>query len=191
MNRPNCYNVSMTRAIALWITGLPGSGKSTLAQELKKAHPDFVVLTMDEMRKTVTPEPSYSDAERDLVYRGLVYTASVLVRQGHPVIIDATGNMRKWRELARTLIPAFGEIYLKCPPELCRQRERKRTETHGAPKDIYAKGERGWPVPGLSAPYEEPESPELLIETDRLSLPEAVSLADELIAKMRAGEKAT
>jgi len=179
------------KPIALWITGLPGSGKSTLAEALNNIHPDFVVLNMDEIRRTVTPEPSYSDAERDLVYRGLVYTASVLVRQGHSVVIDATGNMRKWRELARTLIPAFGEVYLKCPPDLCRRRERNRTDTHGAPKNIYAKGERGWPVPGLSAPYEEPENPELLIETDTLSLSEAVGLADELITKMRAGEKAT
>jgi len=164
----------------------PLDNRSAGKREEHPGHPDFVVLPMDEMRKTVTPEPSYSDAERDLVYRGLVYTASVLIRQGHSVVIDATGNMRRWRELARTLIPAFGEIYLRCPPELCRQRERKRTETHGAPRDIYAKGERGWPVPGLSAPYEEPENPELLIETDRLSLPEAVRLAEELIAKMRA-----
>lgn len=172
------------KPIALWITGLPGSGKSTLAEEIRKAHPDFVVLRMDEMRKVVTPEPTYSDTERDLVYRALVYAASLLVQRGHSVIIDATGNLRRWRELARDLIPRFGEVYLKCPTGLSKKRERKRLDAHGAPKDIYAKGEAGWPVPGVSVPYEEPTAPELLIETDKTSLPDTVNLVEELIAKM-------
>jgi len=43
--------------MAVWITGLPGSGKSTIADALKESHPDFVVLRMDDLRKTVTPEP--------------------------------------------------------------------------------------------------------------------------------------
>lgn len=169
---------------ALWITGLPGSGKSSLAERIKRAHPDFVILRMDEVRKIVTPEPTYSDTERDIVYRGIVYTASALVQQGHSVVIDATGNLRRWRELARKLIPGFGEIYLKCPAEICRMRERERAEAHGAPKDIYKKGEAGWPVPGISAPYEEPLNPELLIETDKTPLTEAVRLVEELIRKM-------
>lgn len=170
---------------ALWITGLPGSGKSTIAEEIKKLHPDFIILRMDELRKVVTPEPTYSDSERDIVYRCLVYTARTLVEHSHSVIIDATGNLRKWRDLARQLISKFGEVYLKCPVELCMARERQRLETHGAPKEIYKKGEAGWPVPGISAPYEEPLNPELLIEVDRTFIPEAVQMIEDLIRTLQ------
>jgi adenylylsulfate kinase len=171
--------------IALWLTGLPGSGKSTIAEEIKKRHPDFIVLRMDYLRKVVTPEPTYSEEERDMVYRCLVYTAAALVENGHNVIIDATGNLRKWRDLARQLIPKYGEVYLKCPVELCMTRERERLETHGAPREIYRKGQAGWPVPGISAPYEEPLNPELLIEADRTFPPEAVQKVEGLISRLQ------
>ncbi len=171
--------------VALWITGIPGSGKSTLAGEIGKRHPDFTILCMDELRKILTPEPTYSDEERDMVYRCIVYTASCLVANGSSVIIDATGNLRKWRDLARQLIPKYGEVYLKCPVELCMRRERERVDTHGAPRNIYKKGEAGWPVPGISAPYEEPLNPELLIEADRTFIPEAVQKVEDLIARLR------
>ncbi len=174
---------------ALWLTGLPGSGKSTIAEEIKKLHPDVVVLCMDELRKVVTPKPTYSERERDIVYRCLVYTARTLVVYGHTVVIDATGNLRRWRELARSMIPGYREVYLKCPVELCMLRERQRRETHGAPKGVYAKGQAGWPVPGVSAPYEEPLDPELLVEMDRTPLHEAVGLIEGLIGTTQRGSE--
>ena len=160
--------------IALWITGLPGSGKSTIADALKKSHPEFTVLRMDELRKTVTPKPTYSDSERDIVYRTLVYLSKTLTELGHDVIIDATGNLRKWRDLARQFIPRYLEVYLRCPIELCIQREKSRVETYKAPKDIYKKGGAGWPVPGMVVPYEEPLNPEIVIDTGGTSVEHAV-----------------
>ena len=167
--------------MALWITGLPGSGKSSVADAIKALHPDFVILRMDEMRKVVTPEPVYSDAEREIVYRSLVYLAKELADLGHTVIIDATGNKRRWRELARELIPQYAEIYLKCPVAECINRERQRQETRGAPKDIYKKGEQGWPVPGINVPYEESLSPEIIIDTGSTAIREAVELIEKKI----------
>ncbi|MBZ0155387.1 MAG: adenylyl-sulfate kinase [Alphaproteobacteria bacterium] len=168
-------------SLVIWLTGLPGSGKSTLADGLRNRFPDFVILRMDEMRKIVTPSPTYSEEERDMVYRALVFTAKTLSDLGHRVIIDATANRRKWRDLARQLIPGFREVYLKCSPASCEEREKARTDTRGAPRNIYQKGRAGSPVPGIQAPYEAPLCPELALETDTLTPEEAVSAIAGLI----------
>lgn len=151
----------------LWITGLPGSGKSTVALKVKALLPEVTILQMDELRKTVTPVPTYSDEEREHVYRALVYTAKTLYEAGHNVIIDATGNRRSWRLLARDLIPDYMEVYLECPVELCVKREKTRLDTHAAPAGIYEKGKEGWPVPGINVPYEEPDKPEIIIDAEK------------------------
>ncbi|HMK55271.1 MAG TPA: adenylyl-sulfate kinase [Dissulfurispiraceae bacterium] len=167
----------------IWITGLPGSGKSTVADAICSARPDFEILRMDDLRKFVTPQPTYSESEREIVYRALVYTAKWLSGFGNNVIIDATGNMRRWRDLAREIIPRYAEIYLKCQIEICRAREEARRESHGAPKNIYKKAAEGWPVPGVTAPYEEPLSPEITIDTERMSANDALPLILSLIEK--------
>ncbi len=169
--------------LVIWITGLPGSGKSTLADGIKERFPGFVILRMDEFRKIVTPEPVYSETERDIVYRSIVYTAKTLSTLDHCVIIDATGNMRKWRELARQLIPDFMEIYLRCPLPVCAEREVSRGDSHGAPKNIYAKGKAGWPVPGVQVPYEEPLSPELVLDMSSIFLEEAIAKTCEFVSR--------
>ncbi len=172
------------KGFALWITGLPGSGKSTLADRIKKLYPKFIILRMDEFRKVATPTPTYSDFERDIVYRSLVYLAKIMTEQGHNIIIDATGNLRIWRTLARRLIPKYAEIYLKCPLEICMKREGKRLKTHKAPRGIYKKGAKGWPVPGIQAQYEEPKKPEIVIDTTKLSIDESVKSIKKLIAQI-------
>jgi len=171
--------------IAIWITGLPGSGKSTIADEIKKIHPEFIILRMDELRKVVTPEATYSESERELVYRSLVYLAKILTEHGHDVIIDATGNLRRWRWLARQLIPRYAEIYLKCLIEICMEREKERIDTHEAPEEVYKKGAAGWPVPGMVVPYEEPLNPEIVIETDKASIEEIREMIDKEISRLK------
>jgi len=171
--------------MVLWITGFPGSGKSTLAEEIKKAFPEFIVLRMDELRKVVTPEPTYSEEERDIVYRALVFTAKVLSETGCDVLMDATGNLRKWRDLARGLLHGFAEVYLRCPIEVCIERESKRVEGRGAPPGVYKKGRAGWPVPGLSAPYEEPLNPEVSIDTSSSTPEEGLKAVAGLIRRLR------
>ncbi len=171
--------------IAIWITGLPGSGKSTVADSLKKAHPEFIILRMDEMRKIVTPEPTYSESEREIVYRSLVYLAKTLTELGHDVIIDSTGNLRRWRELARQLISRYVEVYIRCPIELCIEREKQRLEAHEAPEDIYKKGAAGWPVPGMVVPYEEPMNPEIVMDTDKTSVADIIARIRMEIARLK------
>lgn len=171
--------------MAIWITGLPGSGKSTIADAIVSEFPEFIVLRMDELRKIVTPDPTYSDTEREIVYRSLVYIAKKLSDLGHDVIIDATANFIRWRKLARQLIPGYMEVYLKCPVEICMEREKRRIKTREAPKDIYKKGAEGWPVPGVAVPYEEPENPEITIETDKIPLDEIVKIVANKISKLR------
>jgi adenylylsulfate kinase len=65
----------------LWITGLPGSGKSTVASAVKEKTPDSVMIRMDELRRIVTPQPTYSDSEREYVYRSLVCTGPLCILQ--------------------------------------------------------------------------------------------------------------
>ena len=179
MSRKLKYNIVMPYVI--WVTGMPGSGKSTLSTALKERVPDAVVLRMDDLRRIVTPEPDYSDREREHVYRAIVYTAQTLYGLGHNVIIDATGNRRSWRELARREIPDFVEVFAKCRVEVCIEREKTRTERHGAPKDIYDKGGKGAPVPGVNVPYEEPEQPEIVIDTEKEKPEEAADRIVKLI----------
>src|SRR6266700_1041473 len=109
---------------AIWITGLPGSGKSVLARgavaELEALGKRVVVLELDEIRKFLTPAPTYSATEGDLVYRTLVSMTRALVLAGVSVIVDATAHRRVWRDLARASIERFAEVQLECPIEVCR-----------------------------------------------------------------------
>lgn len=168
---------------AFWITGIPGSGKSTIAVALKALFPDFVILSMDELRTSMTPEPTYLDAERDMVYRCIVSLAKKLTELNHPVIIDATGHKRRWREHARKEITHYAEIYLNCPLETGMQRERMRLDRHGAPEHIYQKGEEGWPVPGIAVPYEVPLQPELEIDTENKTVQDTVAEIQHFLLK--------
>jgi len=171
----------------IWITGLPGSGKSTIARKLQEQLENLGVktqiLSSDMLRKFATPKPKYTEEEREIVYGSLVFTAKMLVENGVNVIIDATGNRRRYRNLARESIRNFAEIYLKCPLQICMEREMRRKETYYAPREVYKKALRGESktVPGLGAPYEESLNPELVLDTDKLSPEECVKKIIEFL----------
>ena len=85
-------------AFAIWITGLPASGKSTIVSALKPQLEGLgltvEVLESDEVRRVITPRPTYSEAERDLFYRALAFIGQRLVAHGVSVVFDATASRR-------------------------------------------------------------------------------------------------
>lgn len=153
--------MNIEQGFGIWITGLPSSGKSSVTRELvKKLEAQgtrFVVLESDEMRKILTPEPTYSPEERDWFYRTLALLGALLTRSGVNVVFDATANKRAYRDHARALIQRFIEVYVDCPIEICRKRD---------PKGIYARASSGRAtgVPGVQASYEPPLRPELTVD---------------------------
>ena len=168
---------------AIWITGRPGSGKSTLARagaaRLAEVGRPVTMLELDQLRRTLTPQPTYSDPEREAVYRALVFVAVALTESGRPVLIDATGHRRAWRDLARASIPRYAEVQVECPLEVCVTRERSRPAGH-APRGIYdAAGRAGATVPGVNVPYERALAPELTVDTTRADVDAA---ADRIAA---------
>jgi adenylylsulfate kinase len=163
---------------AVWITGLPASGKSTLVASLKAQlaarEVDVAVLESDVLRHIFTPHPRYDEEEREAFYRQIIYMGKLLTQHGVPVIFDATANRRGYRDQARRQIPRFLEVYLDCPLETCIARD---------PKGIYRKAREGSAntVPGLQAAYEQPESPDVVVQGDQ-EMPEMA--AQRIIAEL-------
>lgn len=151
----------MSGGFALWLTGIPASGKSSITRELVRGLRDrqvqVVVLESDRLRTILTPNPSYSEAERDRFYLQLAQLGQVITQAGVNVIFDATANKRAYRDRARGWIQRFVEVYLDCPLQVCTARD---------PKGIYAGAARNktGTVPGLQAAYEAPRSPELVLD---------------------------
>ena len=165
-------------AFAVWITGLPASGKSTvtacLKAQLEARGVDAAVLESDELRRVLTPDSRYDEAERDRFYHAMIYIGALLVRHGVPVIFDATAHRRKWRAAAREAIPSLVEVYAECPLEICMRRD---------PKGIYKRGRQSGhgTVPGLHEPYEAPENPEVILHCDR---DDPVEAAAEIVLRL-------
>jgi adenylylsulfate kinase len=163
---------------AIWLTGLPASGKSTITAALKPKLEAMgcavEVLESDEVRRVLTPDPTYSDAERDLFYRALAVMGAKLVSHGVTVIFDATATKRAYRDFARSLIPQFIEVAVECPLELAIRRDYKGT---------YQRGLRGntATVPGLQTPYEAPVHPEIAIDTTQVPSDEAAEQIVQMI----------
>ena len=165
-------------SFAIWITGLPASGKSTIVSALKPQLEGLgltvEVLESDEVRRIITPEPTYSESERDLFYRALAFTGQRLVAHGVTVIFDATASRRVYRDVARAAIPRFIEVAVECPLATCMERDKKGT---------YRKGQSGesHTVPGLQFPYEEPVNPDLRIDSTTLLSTDAAGQIRDLV----------
>jgi adenylylsulfate kinase len=155
----------------IWLTGLPTSGKTTLANALSLLLSErgisVQVLDSDDLRRRLTPHPTYSHEERDWFYDMVIFLAELLTSNGVNVVIAATASRRAYRNQARSRIKRFAEVYVDCPEEICRKRDSK---------GLWKRADKGeiTELPGAGAPYEPPDSPEVKVDTSELSIEEAV-----------------
>ena len=145
-----------------WIEGLPCAGKTTVAravgERLRALGREVEVLDGDEVRKMFSPELGFSRKDRETHARRVSYVARTLSRHGVVVLVAMITPYETSRQAARATVgPRFGEIWLRCPVEVCRQRDTKglyRTDRSGGAK-----------VTGVDDPFEEPLAPELVVDT--------------------------
>jgi adenylylsulfate kinase len=156
----------------IWFTGLSGAGKSTLAEvierRLKEQGRNVEILDGDRVRMHLSKGLGFSREDRDTNIKRIAFVCSLLTRNGVVCISAAIAPYREAREWARREIGDFVEVYVKCPLEVCRQRDVKglyKLVDEGKIKNFT----------GVDDPYEEPENPELVIETDKESVEESVS----------------
>ena len=156
----------------LWLTGLSGAGKSTLAYALERrllaeGHLSCV-LDGDNMRHHLNGDLGFSPRDRQENIRRSAVVARLMNDAGMMVICAFISPLRSDREMARQIIGSdnFIEAYISTPSALCEERD---------PKGLYKKARAGL-IPaftGVSAPYEAPLAPALMLDTGALSLEQA------------------
>ena len=156
----------------IWFTGLSGAGKSTLSEiieaRLKARGRNVEILDGDIVRTHLSKGLGFSREDRDINIKRIAFVCSLLTRNGVVCISAAISPYREAREWARKEVGNFVEIYVKCPIDVCRQRDVKglyKLVDEGRIKNFT----------GVDDPYEEPDQPELVIETDKETVEESVS----------------
>ncbi len=160
------------KGFTLWFTGLSGSGKSTLAQYLtpilKERGTPVEVLDGDEVRENLSKGLGFSKEDRDTNIRRIGYVASMLSRNGVCAITAAISPYAELRREIRSKTNTFVEVYVEAPLEVVEARDTK---------GLYKKARAG-EIPeftGVSAPYEAPERPEVVLDTNTQSIQESVA----------------
>lgn len=157
------------RPCIIWLTGLSGAGKSTLANELECAllrmgHHSYL-LDGDNVRHGLNKDLGFSPSDRVENIRRIGEVAKLFVDSGQIAITAFISPYKADRQMVRQLVAAdeFVEIYVKTSLATCEQRD---------PKGLYAKARAGLikDFTGIDSPYEAPENPELVIDTDALAL---------------------
>lgn len=162
------------QGVVLWMTGLPSAGKSTLAHEVERMLFErgcsAYVLDGDNLRHRLNKNLGFSPEDRKENIRRVGEVANLFSDAGVIVLAAFISPYREDREQARTLNAAgrFLEIYCKCSVETCEKRD---------PKGLYRMARKGEikDFTGIDAPYEEPENPEVTVETDKGSLEECAA----------------
>lgn len=162
----------------LWFTGLPSSGKSTVAklveEELRSRELEVHNMDGDNLRKKMHPDLGFTEEERAINNKRMSVIAGLLNSHDIKTIVAAISPFEEARQNAREEIEQEGEfveIYVECSVETCKKRD---------PKGLYEKAEEGKieNFTGVNHPYQEPENPDVHIDTEELSPEEC---ADKVI----------
>ena len=160
------WGKSRYRPHVLWFTGLPKSGKSTLAkavsEEFKKMNVNFEQMDGETLRH-IFPKTGFSRHDRNIHIRRVGFLAGLLERRGVCTICSFISPYREARQFVRQNIKNFVEVYLGAPVEVCEKRDSE---------GLYEKARRGEikQFTGIDDPYEEPNNPELVLDTANLSV---------------------
>jgi adenylylsulfate kinase len=160
------------KGAVIWFTGLSASGKSTIAHHLEKLVYEMGCSTYtfdgDNVRHGLCGDLGFSPEDRSENIRRIGEMVALFVDAGIITITAFISPYRKDRERIRDLVgkDRFFEIYVQCPIDVCANRDQK---------GIYAKAKAGTirEFTGISAPYESPTNPSLVIDSARLKPVEA------------------
>lgn len=169
------------KGAVLWFTGFSGSGKSTLAKKFVRRLFDedrqVQMLDGDNVRHGLCGDLGFGDHDRSENIRRIGETAKLFFEQGNIVACTFISPFRADRDFVRSILPegSFFEVHVKCDLEVCKRRD---------PKGLYKKAMAGEikDFTGISSPYEAPENPEMVVETDIETLDQMV---DKLFARLK------
>jgi adenylyl-sulfate kinase len=173
------------RPLVLWLTGLCGAGKSTIANlleaELHGRGLRTYLLDGDEVRRGLTSDLGFSDADRAENIRRVSEVARLMVDAGLIVIVSLVSPFRAERRMARSRFEAgeFIEIFVDTPLRVAEARD---------PKGLYEMARRGQlrNFTGIDSPYESPEHPEIRLDTTVLSAEDCALLVLDTLERMQA-----
>ena len=175
----------MGSQFVIWLTGLSASGKTTIARQIatKLREQDFKVELQDgdAIRNDLSADLGFSRQDRREQIRRVVYLCKLLSKNGITCIVSVISPYRDLRNLAREEIrkvSPFIEVFVKCSLESCIKRD---------PKGLYKKALSGEisNFTGLQDPYEEPLSPDVMVNTDSETVEECV---DKIISAIKIRE---
>lgn len=168
----------MNKGFTVWLTGLSGSGKSAishlLGKKLKEWGRNVEILDSDVVRTNLCQGLGFHKQDQGICVQRIAFVCKLLTRNGVAVISASISPYREARENARKEIGNFIEVYAKCPPEVCAQRDIEGMHNRALRGEIQDS-------PGASDPYEEPLNPELVVETEKETVEES---ANKIVNKL-------
>jgi adenylylsulfate kinase len=161
------------KSAILWFTGLSGSGKSTISVELEKTLHAMGIKTFrldgDNIRYGLNHDLGFSDHDRTENIRRIGEVSKLMVEAGILTLTAFISPFKRDREFVRSLVEEgeFIEVYVHASVEACENRD---------PKGLYKKARQGAikGFTGIDSPYESPDSPEIFIDTEKMTINESV-----------------